>query len=69
MMMKMTREEARQLEFERQKQLYKSKMRTSGEATVYYTLRKNYTVGKIYDMSITDFVEMLKEEIRQEDIY
>lgn len=69
MMMKMTREEAIQQEFERQKQFYKNKMKTAGEATVYYSLRRNYTVGKIYDMSTTDFVEMLKEEIRQEDIY
>lgn len=64
--LQLTREEARQQEFERQKQFYKNKMKTAGEATVYYALRRNYTMGKIYDMSITDFVELLKKEIEEE---
>ena len=64
--LQLTREEARQQEFERQKQFYKNKMKTAREATVYYALRRNYTMGKIYDMSITDFVELLKKEIEEE---
>lgn len=65
--MKLTREEAREMDYKAQKVQYKRMLRTKGENVVYHSLRNHNTSGKIYGIKISDFVEMLKAEIKQED--
>lgn len=64
--MKLTREQARRLEYERLKPIHKRRLKMSGEHVLYFSLRREYKEGKIFGMSITEYVEMLKEELRQE---
>jgi hypothetical protein len=64
--MKLTREQARQMDFERQKPFFKNVLKNSGESKLYYTLRHKFSEGVIFDMPIKDFVEMLKQELEQE---
>lgn len=65
--MKLTREEARKIGYNSQKYQYKQMLKKKGENVVYNSLRNHYTSGEFYGIKITDFVEMLKTEIEQED--
>lgn len=65
--MKLTRLEARNMSLTNKKPSYKNKLKKSGEAALYFSLRRDYPSGKIGNMSVVEYVEMLKQELEQED--
>lgn len=65
--MKITVEEGRRIDYERLKPIHKRQLKKSGEAVLYFSLRRRYPDGKIFGMSIKAYVDLLKEEIKQED--
>ena len=64
--MKLTREQSMQMLFETQKPVHKQKLKKQGKDALYLTLRKDHPDGTIFGMKITEYVEMLKKEIEQE---
>lgn len=69
MIMKLTQEQEEALELGNYEPLYKNMLKELGENVLFYALREKYTSGKVAYWSIAEYVEMLKKEIRQEDIY
>ena len=65
--MKLTREQARRLEYERLKAIHKRRLQSCGEHLLYFSLKKANKDEKIFDMPITEYIEMLKEELKQEN--
>lgn len=66
--MRITLEQAAQLELKSNKERNKNKLRKKGENALYAELKKHFPNGMAYgDMKIKDYVEMLKAEIEEEN--
>lgn len=65
--MKLTREQAKNLDLIRCKPYFKEKLTKKGENALYHVLRKKYPTGKVGFWSITEYVEMLKKELEQDN--
>ena len=64
--MKLTREQAKNLDLIRCKPYFKEKLTKKGDNALYYVLRKKYPTGKVANWSIPEYVEMLKKELEEE---
>lgn len=65
--MKLTRLEARNISLSNKEITYMNKLKKSGEAALYFKLRNDYPDGYVGDMSVVEYVEMLKKELEPEN--
>lgn len=65
--MKLTQEQAKNLDLIRCKSYFKEKLAKKGENALYHVLRKKYPTGKVANWSIPEYVEMLKKELEQDN--
>lgn len=65
--MKLTREQARYINLINKRPFYKNKLKKSGEIALYLVLKKEYSNGRIVNMTIAEYIEQLKKEIGQEN--
>lgn len=65
--MNLTREQARQLSAENNKEKHKKIIRKAGEGALYARLNAKYLNEIPKAMTKVEYVEMLKKEIEQED--
>lgn len=63
--MELSREQVKKLEFEKQYKINMNKLKKHSEAYLFNFLRKQNPGGTVFGMKITEYVDMLKNDLEK----